>query len=82
GRGDRAGQGKQAPLTLKEQESVIDHLTKDNFNLKLKISFLEERLMDMSPENMEKVLKENVEFKVRLQMVNSELESKNKLLMQ
>lgn len=55
---------QQTPMTLKEQEKIIDKLSKDNFNLKLKISFLEERMTDLSPENMESALKEVISHSV------------------
>jgi chromosome segregation ATPase len=73
---------KKPQMTLKEQERAIDKLTKDNFNLKLKISFLEERMVNNSPENMEQVFKENVENKVKIQQLEVELDRRQKLLVE
>jgi len=57
-----------AILTLREQEKVlirllnltqvIDEMRKENFSLKLKIYFMQERLQNMAPEHIQAVLKE------------------------
>ncbi|KAG0209086.1 hypothetical protein BGX33_005850, partial [Mortierella sp. NVP41] len=77
-----ASTGKPATMTLKEQEKVIDELKKEGFSLKLKIFFLEERLAKMSPEHVDKALHENVEMKVKLQTMYSELKQYKRLLME
>ncbi|KAF9922576.1 hypothetical protein FBU30_007311 [Linnemannia zychae] len=77
-----ATSGKPAAMTLKEQEKIIDELKKDGFELKLKIYFLEERLAKISPENADQALKENIEMKVKLQSVYSELKQYKRLLME
>lgn len=51
-------------LSLREQESVIDKIEKENFGLKLKIHFLEEALRKAGPGFSEAALKENTELKV------------------
>lgn len=51
-------------LSLREQESVIDRIEKENFGLKLKIHFLEEALRKAGPGFSEAALKENTELKV------------------
>ncbi|CAH1761916.1 3981_t:CDS:10 [Entrophospora sp. SA101] len=54
-------------MTLKEQERVIDEIKKENFGLKMKIYYLEERQNknNMAPEEMENALKENLEIKLQ-----------------
>ncbi|KAG0353650.1 hypothetical protein BG005_007088 [Podila minutissima] len=77
-----ASTGKPATMTLKEQEKVIDELKKDSFGLKLKIYFLEERLAKISPEHVDQALHENIEMKVRLQTMHSELKQYKRLLLE
>ncbi|KAG0304460.1 hypothetical protein BGZ98_005495 [Dissophora globulifera] len=72
--------GKPAAMTLKEQEKVIDELNKQNFSLKLKVYFLEERLAKLSPEYADQAAHENIELKVKLQTLLSELKQYKKLL--
>ncbi|KAI9891617.1 MAG: Anucleate primary sterigmata protein B [Vezdaea aestivalis] len=50
-------------LTLKEQTSTIDKLTKENFNLKLKIWALETSLDKRSEEGIKEMISENVDLK-------------------
>ncbi|KAG2237732.1 hypothetical protein BDF21DRAFT_416903 [Thamnidium elegans] len=59
--------------SLKAQESTLDVLKKENFNLKLRLYFLEERVRDSSPESVEKAIKENINNKMALQSLTSEL---------
>ncbi|GJJ73159.1 hypothetical protein EMPS_05517 [Entomortierella parvispora] len=77
-----AGSGKPATMTLKEQEKVIDELKKESFSLKLKIYFLEERLAKISPEHVDQALQENIDMKVKLQTMNSELKQYKRLLLE
>ncbi|PHH59745.1 hypothetical protein CDD81_2613 [Ophiocordyceps australis] len=51
-------------LSLREQETVIDRIEKENFGLKLKIHFLEETLHRTRPGFNEAAVKENTELKV------------------
>ncbi|KAG0277456.1 hypothetical protein BGZ95_005913 [Linnemannia exigua] len=74
--------GKPATMTLKEQEKIIDELKKEGFGLKLKIFFLEERLAKISPEHVDQALQENIEMKVKLQTMYSELKQYKRLLME
>ncbi|KAI8879251.1 hypothetical protein K501DRAFT_336199 [Backusella circina FSU 941] len=69
-------------LTLKQQEKTIDILKKDNFGLKLKVYFLEKRLEDISPDNMDNILKENVDLKVNIQTLTQELKKYKKMLLE
>lgn len=62
--GNGAGAGGAGPLggdglmTLREQEKVIDDIKKENFSLKLKVFFLNERLDKLGPEHRDAALKE------------------------
>lgn len=50
-------------LTLKEQSSTIDRLVKENFDLKLKITFLDEALNRRSDEGIKAMISENVDLR-------------------
>ena len=50
-------------MTLKEQSSTIDRLSKENFGLKIKIHFLNVALDERSEEGIKDVVSENVELK-------------------
>lgn len=50
-------------LTLKEQSSTIDRLMKENWDLKLKISFLNDALNRRSDEGVKAIISENVEMR-------------------
>ena len=50
-------------LTLKEQSSTIDKLVKENWDLKLKIKFLDDNLNRRSEEGMKQAISENVEMR-------------------
>lgn len=51
--------------TMKDYEEQLGSLRKENFNLKLKVYFLEERLdASNSPSSQEDILKKNIELKV------------------
>lgn len=56
-------------LTLKEQSSTIERLSKENFDLKLKVMFLSDRLDKMSPEGVKEALQENTELKTSLGII-------------
>ncbi|KAG9240232.1 hypothetical protein BJ878DRAFT_307905 [Calycina marina] len=53
-------------LTLKEQSSTIERLSKENFDLKLKVMFLSDRLEKLSEEGVKEMISENVELKTGL----------------
>ncbi|KAG0244473.1 hypothetical protein B0O80DRAFT_436564 [Mortierella sp. GBAus27b] len=71
---------KPAAMTLKEQEKVIEALKTGNFELKLKVYFLEERLAKLSPEHLNGIAQENVDLKTELQRILSELRQYKELL--
>ncbi|KID97820.1 anucleate primary sterigmata protein B, partial [Metarhizium majus ARSEF 297] len=63
-------------LTLKEQSSTIERLSKENFDLKLKVMFLSDRLDRLSEEGIKEMISENVELKTSLAV----LQRDNKIL--
>ena len=73
-------------LTLKEQSSTIDRLMKENWDLKLKISFLDDALSRRSDEGVKAMISENVDLRTAkfksakemrdLKRANRELERK------
>ncbi|KAI9826954.1 MAG: Anucleate primary sterigmata protein B [Phylliscum demangeonii] len=64
--GGTSQMGRGKGLTLKEQSSTIDRLQKENFDLKLKVHYLNKMLNDRSDEGVKELLSENVELKVGL----------------
>ncbi|GAA6058279.1 hypothetical protein JCM3770_002889 [Rhodotorula araucariae] len=69
-------------MTLREQEKVIDELKKDNFSLKLKLHFYEQRLEKLAPSSVEQALRENIQLKVEFQTLRTELKRYKKLLLE
>ena len=73
-------------LTLKEQSSTIDRLMKENWDLKLKINFLDDALSRRSDEGIKAMISENVDLRTakfkaakemrELKRTNRELERK------
>ena len=73
-------------LTLKEQSSTIDRLMKENWDLKLKINFLDDALSRRSDEGVKAMISENVDLRTakfksakemrELKRANRELERK------
>lgn len=74
GSGTTARSGRN--LTLKEQSSTIERLSKENFDLKLKVMFLSDRLDKLSEEGIKEMISENVELKTGLAV----LQRDNKVL--
>ncbi|XP_006460231.1 hypothetical protein AGABI2DRAFT_203107 [Agaricus bisporus var. bisporus H97] len=69
-------------LTLRDQEKHIDNLKKENFNIKLRVHFLEERLAQLAPDQIDAALKQNINLKIEVQQRNMELKKLKKLLAQ
>ncbi|KAI9857941.1 MAG: Anucleate primary sterigmata protein B [Vezdaea acicularis] len=67
--------GSKSNLTLKEQSSTIDRLTKENFDLKLKIFHLGLALDKRSEEGIKEMVSENVELKATLVHMTKEMKS-------
>lgn len=67
GGGQRSLQDRpRRTLTLKEQNSKIDKLTKENFDLKLKIHFLDQALQSRSEDGVKELIDKNVQFQTDL----------------
>ncbi|KAK0311675.1 hypothetical protein LTR82_014204 [Friedmanniomyces endolithicus] len=66
---------RRRTLTLKEQNSKIDKLTKENFDLKLKIHFLDQALQSRSDDGVKELIDKNVQFQTDL--ANERKESQN-----
>jgi hypothetical protein len=63
-------------MTLKEQSSTIERLSKENFDLKLKVMFLSDRLDKLSEEGIKEMISENVELRTSLAVIQRD----NKML--
>ena len=72
--------GKMNNLTLKEQNSRIDKLSKENFDLKLKIHFLYQALQDRSDEGIKDIVSKNAQLQADLVKSKKENQSVRKQL--
>ncbi|KAJ5386138.1 hypothetical protein N7509_008679 [Penicillium cosmopolitanum] len=82
GRDGKGILGDGQNMTLKEQERIIDRLDKDNWNLKLKIHYLEEQIEKAGPEYNTLALKENTELKVARLTMQRDISRYKKSLLQ
>ncbi|XP_076059925.1 uncharacterized protein LOC143036447 isoform X3 [Oratosquilla oratoria] len=77
---------KVSPLrgrTMKEYEEQLDNLKKENFSLKLRIYFLEDRIgQKVDKEDREELYKTNIELKVETEALKRELYDKQELVRQ
>ncbi|KAI0684015.1 hypothetical protein BC835DRAFT_1294342 [Cytidiella melzeri] len=69
-------------LTLRDQEKHIDSLKKENFNIKLKVHFLEERLAQLAPDQIDAALKQNINLKIEVQQRGMEVKKLKKLVLE
>ncbi|CCM00141.1 uncharacterized protein FIBRA_02168 [Fibroporia radiculosa] len=69
-------------LTLRDQEKHIDSLKKENFNIKLKVHFLEERLAQLAPDQIDAALKQNINLKIEVQQRGVEMKKLKKLVLE
>nr|XP_020648995.1 CDK5 regulatory subunit-associated protein 2 [Pogona vitticeps] len=65
---------------MKDFENQITELRKENFNLKLRIYFLEERMQQKFDGPNEDVYRINIELKVELESLKRELQERDRLL--
>lgn len=65
-------------LTLKEQNSRIDKLSKENFDLKLKIHFLDQALQNRSDEGVKDMISKNVQLQTDLATEKKETQTLRK----
>ncbi|KFQ22947.1 CDK5 regulatory subunit-associated protein 2, partial [Merops nubicus] len=66
--------------TMKDYENQITDLKKENFNLKLRIYFLEERMQQKFDGATEEIYKINIELKVEIESLKRDLQEREKLL--
>ncbi|KAF9236200.1 hypothetical protein BU15DRAFT_64182 [Melanogaster broomeanus] len=78
----RGTPGKGVTLTLRDQEKHIDNLKKEKFNIKLRVHFLEERLAQLAPDQVDAALKQNVSLKVEVQQRGLELKKLKRLVLE
>ncbi|XP_038650485.1 myomegalin isoform X14 [Scyliorhinus canicula] len=65
---------------LREFEKHLNDLKKENFSLKLRIYFLEERIQQKYEDSSEDIYKRNIELKVEVESLKQELNEKSELL--
>ncbi|KAM9518083.1 uncharacterized protein ACWYII_044750 isoform 2-T2 [Salvelinus alpinus] len=61
------------PFTMKEITQIISDLKKDNFNLRLRIFFYEERLQQRCDDSVEEMYKTNIDLKVEVETLKEEM---------
>ncbi|XP_028610465.1 CDK5 regulatory subunit-associated protein 2 isoform X4 [Grammomys surdaster] len=66
---------------MKDFENQITELKKENFNLKLRIYFLEERMQQEFAGPTEHIYKTNIELKVEVESLKRELQERDQLLL-
>ncbi|KAL1899293.1 hypothetical protein Cpir12675_001486 [Ceratocystis pirilliformis] len=76
----RSAAGKN--LTLREQSSTIERLSKENFDLKLKVMFLKDRLDRLSEEGIKQMISENVDLKTTLAITQRDAKTMRKRIKQ
>ena len=69
-------------LSLRDQETKLDQIQKDNFGLKLKIHYLEQALDKTGTAFQQETLKENVELKTTKMTIEADLKRQRKRLQQ
>ncbi|KAK6363005.1 hypothetical protein TWF730_000454 [Orbilia blumenaviensis] len=79
--GGKNGVLDDGQLTLREQEKIIDDIKKENFSLKLKIFFLDDKLNKLGPEFNDVAIRENIEMKVEHTTLRAELKRLKKALL-
>lgn len=66
---------------VKEYEEQLDNLQKENFNLKLRVYFFEQRNPNV-PEDVETLMQQNIDLKVQNESLFKDLHEKQELLCQ
>ncbi|KAK2460714.1 hypothetical protein APHAL10511_007184 [Amanita phalloides] len=72
---------KGVTLTLRDQEKHIDSLKKENFAIKLRVHFLQERLAQLAPDQIDAALKQNISLKIEVQQRGMEMKKLKKLVL-
>ena len=57
-------------------------MKKENFNIKLKVHFLEERLAELAPDQIEAALRQNINLKIEVQQHRMDLKKQKKLILE
>ncbi|KAL1281170.1 hypothetical protein QQF64_015770 [Cirrhinus molitorella] len=65
---------------LREFEQHLNDLKKENFSLKLRIYFLEERIQQKFEDSSDEIYRTNIELKVEVESLKQELQEKQQLL--
>lgn len=83
--GASSNNNNSSVLTMREYDETIKDLRKENFNLKLRIYFLEERLGTSSRLNAtgaakEELIQSNIDLKVQVESIKHENKEKTELL--
>ena len=60
----------------------IDNLKKENFSIKLRVHFLEERLAQLAPDQIDAALKQNINLKIEVQQRGMEMKKLKKLVLE
>ncbi|KAM4739252.1 myomegalin isoform 2-T2 [Anableps anableps] len=78
---DETGKGPPVQMhSLRGFEQHLNDLKKENFSLKLRIYFLEEKIQQKFEESGDDVHKRNIELKVEVESLKKELQEKQELL--
>ncbi|XP_018567218.1 centrosomin isoform X2 [Anoplophora glabripennis] len=80
--GLRSPNGPMRGRSVKEFEEQLTNLKKENFNLKLRIYFLEEKMGTNFTLDKDNVVKKNVELQVEIANLQKEVQEKHELLCQ
>jgi hypothetical protein len=66
---------------FRHKKQHIDNLKKENFNIKLRVHFLEERLAQLAPDQIDAALKQNINLKIEVQQRGMEIKKLKKLVL-
>ncbi|XP_013203669.1 CDK5 regulatory subunit-associated protein 2-like [Microtus ochrogaster] len=72
-------QSEELPLSFPLEQQITE-LKKENFNLKLRIYFLEERMQQEFAGPTEHIYKTNIELKVEVESLKQKLQERDQLL--
>ncbi|XP_053312257.1 CDK5 regulatory subunit-associated protein 2-like [Spea bombifrons] len=78
---DEEGKSLNKEHTMKDFEKQVTDLKRENFNLKLRIYFLEEQIQQSCESSSEDLHRMNVELKVEVESLKNDLQEKQKLLL-
>lgn len=70
-----------SPVDSRGSIKHIDNLKKENFAIKLRVHFLEERLAQLAPDHIDAALKQNISLKIEVQQRGMEMKKLKKLVL-